>query len=68
MDPQTRLLTLLRSCGFDTGALPPEARAEAHELARKCHIELPRPGVAWPNIAGSNVLAAPVTHVDPRRP
>ena len=67
-DRELRLIEILRACDYDTAALSPAESAEVFRLARACHIELPRPGVPWPNIAGSDVLAGPLTNVDPRLP
>ena len=66
-DRETRLIEILRACNYDTVALSPAEYAEVFRLARACHIELPRPGVPWPNIAGSEVLAGPLTDAEPRR-
>ena len=62
------LLSRLRACGYDLSKLGAGQRAEVERLARAAGIELPRAGVPWPNIAGSDVLAGPLTHVDHGRP
>ena len=65
---ETLLADKLRAADFDLSRLSDVQLAEVYRLARAARIELPRPGVAWPNIAGTDVLAGPVTRVDPRRP
>ena len=63
-DREARLIELLRACAYDTNSLSPAEYAEVFRLSRACRIELPRPGVKWPNIAGTDILAGPVTAID----
>ena len=55
-----------RECGYDLSRLSTAERTEVDSLARVARIELPWPGARWQSIAGSNVLAGPVTNADQR--
>ena len=63
-DRKSRLAEILRACAYDTDSLSPAEYSEVFRLSRACRIELPRPGVRWPNIAGTDILAGPVTAID----
>ena len=61
---ETLLADKLRAADFDLSRMSDVQLAEVYRLARAARIELPRPGVKWPNIAGTAVLAGPVTEFD----